>query len=266
MKYLKINILMFLFFCLLFVGCDKNSLLSNPVRMSFIACNEADITLIQNDKYTILIDTGEESCFDTVSSYLAERVTFIDLLILTHPDKDHIGNAVRIMETWDVGQVYMSSYQKGSILENELFQYIENQHLKYEKITEKKSLQFDELEVQVEPAEKIYDSSNNSSLITYITVGNIRTFFGADIKKKRIEELLNGQILESNIVKLPYHGRYISNMEKLLKKLNPDFVVVTCSELELETQKLLNRLEIEYEETKETIEIEIDGISWKRGE
>ena len=265
MKYLKRNIIMLLFFCILLGGCKQTKPLSNSVKMSFLACGDADITVIQHGVYTILIDTGEATCSDTVLSYLEEHVNSIDLMILTHPDKDHIGNALNIMKKWNVKQVYASEYQKKSSLEEELLSYVENAHINYDIVQEKKSIIVGELEIEIVPPLLKYDSSNNSSLITYVTAGNIRTFFGADIKKKRIQEVLNHTVLEADIVKLPYHGRYISNMEELLKKLNPAFVVITADKIETETEKLLKKLNIYYQNTSDTIVIEIDGLSMKRG-
>lgn len=265
MKYLKINIFMLLFFCILLSGCNKEEQLVNPVKMSFIACGEADITLIQNKDYTVLIDTGESTCLNTVIDYLEKNVSSIDLMILTHPDKDHIGNAVEIMKKWNVKEVYASNYLKHSELEEELLTYVRENNITYITLKDSKNIVLGDLNILIEPTLKNYNSSNNSSLLTYVTVGKIRTFFGADIKKKRIEELLEQSVLKSDIVKLPYHGRYISNLESLLKELNPDFVIVTSDRLELETKQLLEKLNINYKETTENIEIDIDGVSWKRG-
>lgn len=264
MKYLKRNILVLLFFCIFLIGCEKKTM-KESVTMSFLACGKADITLIQSKNNTVLIDTGEDTCSSTVLAYLEERISSIGLMILTHPDKDHIGNAVEIMKHFDVRQIYASGYRKNSEVEEELLTYVKDHKIQYETLQKSKEFSLGDVKILIEPALKEYDSSNNSSLITYVTIGNIRTFFGADIKKKRIEELLDGKILKSDIVKLPYHGRYNSNLEPLLKKLNPDFVIVTSDQLELETKQLLEKLNIDYEETTKNIEIEIDGISWKRG-
>ncbi len=265
MKYLKINIFMLLFFCFLWSGCNKEKTLQNPVKMSFIACGEADIILIQNKEYTVLIDTGEDICSNEVVDYLEQNIESIDLMILTHPDKDHIGNAVTIMKKWNVKEVYASKYLKNSELEKELLTYVAENNINYITLEKNKTLVLGDLEFTIEPTLKEYDSSNNSSLITYLTVGKIRTFFGADIKKKRIEDLLEQRILKSDIVKLPYHGRYISNLEELLKRLDPKLIVVTSNELDLKTKELLETLKIDYVETVKTVVIELDGVSWKRG-
>ncbi len=265
MKYLKTNILMTFLFCILWSGCHKDKLLPSPVKISFIACGEADITLIQNQKHTILIDTGEDTCTHTVIDYLEKNIGSIDLMILTHPDKDHIGNAVAIMKRWDVKEVYASNYFKHSKLEEELLTYVKSNNIKYKTLEKQKNIILGDLNILIEPAKKKYDSANNSSLLTYVKVGKMRIFFGADIKKQRIEEILDQGNLKADIVKLPYHGRYISNLEELLRKLDPELIIVTSDQMDLETRKLLGKLKMDYEETLQTIVIETDGVSWKRG-
>lgn len=254
-----------LLFCILMmIGCQKNPL-TQPIELSFLSCGDADVTLIQDDKHAILIDTGENTCKNDVLSYLEQKkIKAIDFMILTHPDKDHIGNAVSIMEKWNVKQVIASSYQKGSELEEELLTYIRMQNILYKTVEENLNIKIGDIEFLIEPPKKEYESSNNSSLVSWVKIGDIMVFFGADIKKKRIDEMLKGDISPATIVKLPYHGRYISNMELLLKRLNPEFVIVTSETADHQTAQLLEQMHIRYDVTINSIVIETDGVNWKR--
>lgn len=265
MKKKNILIFVLLFFCITLVGCEKKVPLKESMKLSFLVCGDADITLIQYGSHFVLIDTGEDTCEDKVLSYLKkEKVKEIDLLILTHPDKDHIGNATAIMKNRNVKKVLSSTYQKGSNIESEMLSYIEEKNIDLEKITTPKTIKIEELQFKIEPPRQVYDSSNNSSLLVFLTSGDIKTFFGADIKKKRIEELLNQSLSKVNLVKLPYHGRYISNLEPLLKKLNPEMVIITATKVEEKTKQLLEQLKIDYQITTEDIIIETDGMVWRR--
>ena len=40
---------------------------------------------------------------------------------------------------------------------------------------------------------------------------------------------------------------------------------MTSDQMDIQTRNLLEALKIEYAETLETIVIELDGVSWKRG-
>ncbi len=263
-KNKKKIIFVLLFFCILLGGC-KEKMKIKTVEMSFLACGDADVTVIEDDTHYILIDTGEDTCRNTVLSYLeSKNINKIDLMILTHPDKDHIGNATAIMKKWNVEKIIASSYKKGSTIETELLDYVKENYIDYQTPKDSIKMKIGQMNILIEPPKKEQDSSNNSSLATFITVGDITTFFGADMKKKRIEELLEQNILKSELVKLPYHGRYVSNMKELLNKLKPEFVVITASSIEEKTKTMLEKLKIPYELTTENIIFEIDGTSIKR--
>ena len=258
MKWIKTSIVLFI---LGITGCGN--VMEKPVKMSFIACKDADAILLEGEN-NILIDTGESICREDVLSYLeTENIDHIDLMILTHPDKDHIGNAVAIMEKWPVEKILATHYQKQSELEQELLNYVKNNKIEYEVVLSPKNIQLGETKLYIEPPLKNYDSSNNSSLLVWATIQDVTTFFGADIKKKRIEDLLEKKIQKANLVKIPYHGRYISNMDSLLKKLDPEFAIITAESLDPKTQQILEQLKINYEVNSETIVLEIEGKSWK---
>lgn len=239
--------------------------LKGNAKVTFIACGSADITLIEYQNHYSLIDTGEDTCRENVISYLEnENIDKFDFMILTHPDKDHIGNAEAILKMWDVDTIYMTNYQKNSSIEKELLLYIEDNDIHYEILENRKNIRMEELEFIIDPPKQEYYSSNNSSLVVTMKANNISFFFGADIKKKRIEEILASDMKEATIMKLPYHGRYISNIKQLLEKLNPEFVIITSDINDEKTEGILNNLNIHYTYTEENVMIITDGKVWER--
>lgn len=264
-KHKKICVIIFLFFSILLLGGCNHMKLKGKAKVTFIACGSADIALLEYQNHYGLIDTGENTCRESVISYLEENnIEKFDFMILTHPDKDHIGNAVEILKRWNVDAIYMTDYQKNSSIEKELFEYIKNNNIHYEILKNAKKIKMEELEFMIEAPKENYDSSNNSSLVVTMNADNIHFFFGADIKKKRVEEILNRDIDKATIVKLPYHGRYISNMKQLLEKLNPEFVIITSDIKDEKTENLLNKLNINYTYTEENVMIITDGEVWER--
>ena len=67
------------------------------------------------DGHAVLIDTGENGDGDELADWLTERgVERLDLMILTHHDKDHIGGADAILERFSVDAVRMPAYESTS--------------------------------------------------------------------------------------------------------------------------------------------------------
>lgn len=78
-------------------------------KVHFIDVGQGDSALIQfPDGKNMLIDTGESDSENNLLRYLdAVGVQTIDYLVLTHTDSDHVGNAVAVLETYDVIDVYI---------------------------------------------------------------------------------------------------------------------------------------------------------------
>lgn len=261
MKKKKINIILVLLFFM--SGCT-NQKIEEKMTMTFLSCGKADAILIQYEDYVIMIDTGEKSCENHVMQVLQEQnIDTIDYLLLTHPDKDHIGNAKTMIENFNVKKIFGTNYRKNSELEEELFLLLSEKNMDYEIVTDSKLILLEELEFRIDAPQEEYDSSNNSSLISWIKFGEIETFFGADIKKNRMEALLD-DAQKVEIVKFPYHGIYSSNLELLLTKLDPKLVVITNDELEERTKKLLEKLNISYTLTVDDVTIITDGKQFER--
>ena len=106
-KYARL-LLFLLIIVLVFVSCDtqKQSLdeskkdLKEKLKVHFIDIGQGDSILIEQDTYTMLIDTGPKESEKILMDYLAsQNIKKIDYLVLTHQHRDHIGNAAMIIKT-----------------------------------------------------------------------------------------------------------------------------------------------------------------------
>ena len=83
---------------------------NNELEIHFIDVGQGDAIAIKFDTNEImLIDTGIENNKDKLFNYLDNIVLFdktIDYLVLTHIDTDHSGNAIDILNTYTVKNIY----------------------------------------------------------------------------------------------------------------------------------------------------------------
>lgn len=74
----------------------------------FVDVGQAEFTLLDGPNSTVVVDAAHWQD-DNVVPYLREQgIEEVDLLVLTHPDADHIGQVPRVMEEMDVKEVWMS--------------------------------------------------------------------------------------------------------------------------------------------------------------
>lgn len=95
----------------------KNDNNSNKVNFYFFPLQDADASLITYKETVIMIDTGEEKDQEKIQEKLQDKkISKINYLILTHPDKDHIGNAQFLIQNYQIGTIFQTDYDKGSEL------------------------------------------------------------------------------------------------------------------------------------------------------
>lgn len=75
---------------------------------------QADATLIRAPEGTILIDAGHWQRDDVVPYIRGAGVSEIDVVAISHPHADHLGQVPEVVEAFDVGEVWMSGYEHES--------------------------------------------------------------------------------------------------------------------------------------------------------
>lgn len=87
---------------------------SREVSVTFLSVGQGDCTVFRIEDYTIVVDAGPKTqSFDAgdrivLPKLRAMGVTRIDLLLLTHPDSDHIGGARKLLQAFPSARVAMS--------------------------------------------------------------------------------------------------------------------------------------------------------------
>ncbi len=206
----------------------------------FFACSQdADSILLQTEEATVMIDTGLEEDSDALIRKLRELgVERVDLLILTHPDKDHIGGAPRLLEEFEILQVMQTACDKGSALQDQLDLRLEGETVT---IPDKRiPLELDGLHLTIyPPVEGAYDNANNYSLAVLAEYEGCTFFFPGDAKKKRIRELLQEDLPKVDVYKAAHHGRDNGGSDDLIERLSPQIAVITAEDAEKETKEAL---------------------------
>lgn len=243
-------------------GAEASATAEGGLDVWFFACTEdADSILLQSGGRNVMIDTGiEEDAAAMIEKLEALQVEEIDLLILTHPDKDHIGGASLLLDTFPVEEVIRTSYEKGSALQEELDRKLEQENVAVP--DEKQELAFEKLLLTVYPPEEIYEDSNNCSIAVLAVYEDKKFFFAGDAKKKRIEELLDEELPQVDVYKAAHHGRDNGKSDDLVRRLRPAYVVVTAPETEEKTKAALQEVGAEiYSTCKKDVHFTVvDGI------
>ncbi len=198
--------------------------------------NDADCIIISSGEHAVMIDTGEEIDGPSIVKELQESgITTIDYMILTHPDQDHIGGAVEVLENIKTLKVIQSYYQEEKELLQELNEYCENNKISVFYPSHSWKLHTDYINMIVyPPLEKHYRDSNNYSLVVLARHKNINMLFTGDILRKRTEELLLMHLPKIDLYKVPHHGRANIATGKIIEEIQPEIAIITSDSADRE--------------------------------
>jgi competence protein ComEC len=190
-----------------------------------------------------LIDGGMYSTSDPPWDCGVERVlplldslgvTYLDGVVGTHPDADHIGGLISVFETLDVVRAYDSGWPYGGTWVYE--QYLESiEGNLSEYIVPRAGDLLDwgpELGVQVlHPSEPLSPSStNNASIVIRLVYGETSFLFTGDLETSGGEDIILASIppedLSSDVLKVAHHGSWTSTCNAWLAAVNPSIAAI----------------------------------------
>lgn len=205
---------------------------------------DADCTLLLSGGYSILIDTGEAQDYEAICALLQEQnLERIDCLILTHPDKDHIGSAQALAEVYPIGLVVEPYYARKKDRLQALHDTLDAQGIPRLTLSRLRHFTYGDLGLTVYPPEKTnYKKDNNYSLAIEVTHGAVSLFFAGDAYTARTKELLELPLHSVDLYHASYHGRDYENGTELLEALSPRYVVVTSDQAGKDTQQSCDAL------------------------
>jgi beta-lactamase superfamily II metal-dependent hydrolase len=186
----------------------------------------------------MVIDCGEEDDGKEVLAFLGSRdVKEVDVLMITHFDKDHVGGADTLVRGIPVKRVLLPAYAGSGTEYTDFIGAVEKAGINPENVTENLNLTLGSASLYIEPPASYeipkganeYD--NDFSLITTAEFCGKRFIFTGDIEKQRIREwLADGSAAECDVLKIPHHGVYNKALADLLSVTKPSHTVICDSQ------------------------------------
>ena len=240
-------------------GCGGRGA-EEPLTATLLRVGRADAIVLNTEGHTMVIDAGEEEDGAEVAAFLRDRgIRRVDVLVITHFDKDHVGGADTLVEELTVERVLLPDYEGDSTEYLDFLDALAARDIVPERLARPTSFRLGKAEVLVEPP-AAYDPGggevdNNFSLITTVVHGENRLVFAGDAEKRRIRQwLADSDPAPCDFLKLPHHGVYNRGLEELLDALSPRYAAICSSEknpADSATLELLARQGVAALETKD---------------
>lgn len=242
---LKLSVILCLLF--LFSACSAPSNAGASISIRVMDVGDADaILVLGNNGSSLLIDTGLKDTYSTVKQCLEDNgVEQLDMLIITHPHKDHIGGAMEVIRDFSPKAMYTTKTPHDS---DELTELLAAHGNSFTYIKNGDNLTLDDITLHViSPTNESYDEINDYSAVLMMKYGEKRFLMMGDAEKTAEKELLDnyGDALKADFLKVGHHGDDDATSKKFLAKVMPDCAAISgdhSQDPDHVTDKVLDKL------------------------
>ncbi|ODA45094.1 DNA internalization-related competence protein ComEC/Rec2 [Thermodesulfovibrio sp. N1] len=210
-----------IFFALL-IGYLKIKEEQNFLKITFLDVGQADSSIIETPSGVFIVDTGKTG-FESEQFLKAKGYKDLVALIISHEQRDHAGGFLRILNRFNVNEIWDNGHTIYNIKAP-----LNLRHLERGDVLKVGNCEFTVLH----PYRGFYVSSltkdsNELSLIFKFKCFKREYLFLSDAGKSAIENLPL-EYLKTDLVKIPHHGSKHSFYEDFYKSVMPDICIISA--------------------------------------
>lgn len=206
--------------------------------VTFFNVGQGDSIFIQTELGNqILIDGGPGS---EVLEKLGRAMPFwdrtIDLVILTHPESDHVSGLIDVLNRYEVNTVLWTGIIRDTSEWREwvkALEEVDNVVIAVSPMTiDWNGVGYMSVLSPKDSLEGIeFGGSNQTSIVTKLVVRGDSVLFTGDIPRKIEHELVMGEYnIDSTILKVAHHGSKTSTSSLFINKVSPKLAVIQVGE------------------------------------
>ncbi len=195
----------------------------------------------------VVVDGGgfsDNSSFDVGRSVLApflwrNKIKTIDLVVLTHPNSDHLNGLLFILDRFNVKQVWSNHEPADTMGYRQWKNIIEKRgidHPSFEQLQRGTSIQGVTFEIMAPPQDFLmlqekdrWRDTNNNSLVIRVQCRDISFLFAGDVMAPAEAEMVRlhgSQRLHSTVLVVAHHGSKSSSSAGFLQAVAPEVCVI----------------------------------------
>jgi len=246
----------------------------DELKLSFLNVGQGDAIFIEAPNGNqMLIDGGPNK---KVLSELGSVMSFwdrsIDVVLATHPDKDHTGGLPEVLKRYDVDFIFESDIVSDTAVYKEFQKRVEEEDARIILARSGQIIWLDSdvyVQILFPDRSTLGWEANTASIVTRLVYGDTEFMLTGD-SPKSIENYLAqnyAEALRSDVLKLGHHGSKTSTLELFLGYVSPILAIISAGENNRyghphkEVLSVLEKFGIETKSTKNgTVTVISDGV------
>lgn len=250
-QYISILILLVINVIVILALLRQNN--NSNLKVAFFNVGQGDSIFIEDENSNqILIDGGDgQAILDKLGKFMPFYDRKIELVVMTHPDKDHMGGLVEVLRYYEVGEILETGIQCDTAICEEWDKLIKEKSISVRYARFGQDIRLGRgIDIKVlYPFENVKgkeaSDDNDSSVILKIFTPDNSFLLMADAEFKLEKELLSRKInLNSKILKVSHHGSKNATSNEFLQAVKPEKAIISVGKNTYghPTMELLNRL------------------------
>jgi competence protein ComEC len=199
-------------------------------QVHFLDVGQGDSILVfYPDGKTMLVDGGKREMGKYVVQYLKDQgVKSLDLVVSTHPDADHLGGLIDVLETIPVKAVLDSGKAHTTVIYSDYLRVLQAKGIPVSVAKEGQLLDLDKrVRVEVLNSGDAHEDNNEASIVLKLSMNTIDFLLTGDAEAGQEAKMVQTFNVEAEVLKAGHHGSATSTSDVFLDEVKPKVAILS---------------------------------------
>lgn len=202
---------------------------AGTLTVTWLDVGQGDAAVIQCGGQAMLIDGGKPEKSSYIYAWLQQHgLRYLDVIVATHVDADHIGGLSGALNYASVGTAYCPVTTGTTETFQSFVKYLAQRGKQITVPTAGATFTLGEAQVQILGPLRDAEDSNDNSIVLRLSFGATSFLFTGDAERAEEQDLLNAGVnLQSTVLKVGHHGSDTSTSYPFLRAVAPQYAVIS---------------------------------------
>lgn len=202
---------------------------AGALTVTWLDVGQGDAAVIQCGGQAMLIDGGKPEKSSYIYAWLQQHgLSYLDVIVATHVDADHIGGLSGALNYASVGTAYCPETTGTTETFQSFVKYLAQRGKQITVPTAGETFALGGAQVQILGPLHSAEDSNDNSIVLKVNFGATSFLFTGDAERAEEQDLLNAGVnLQSTVLKVGHHGSDTSTSYPFLRAVAPQYAVIS---------------------------------------
>lgn len=202
---------------------------AGTLTVTWLDVGQGDAAVIQCGGQSMLIDGGKPEKSSYIYAWLQQHgLSYLDVIVATHVDADHIGGLAGALNYASVGTAYCPETTGTTETFQSFVKYLAQRGKQITVPTAGETFALGGAQVQILGPLHRAEDSNDNSIVLKVSFGATSFLFTGDAERAEEQDLLNAGVnLQSTVLKVGHHGSDTSTSYPFLRAVAPQYAVIS---------------------------------------